>query len=107
MTGFGRGKYEVNGREYLVEIKSINHKYNDINIRMPKTLNGIEHKIRKEIDNRISRGKIDVYIELNDYSNMENTVIFNKELAKTYIKKLQELSEETGINCNLNAIDMF
>ena len=49
MTGFGRGKYENEGREYLVEIKSINHKYCDIGIRLPRSLNGIEYKIRQEM----------------------------------------------------------
>ena len=46
MTGFGRGTYECEGREYLVEIKSVNHKYSDISIRMPKTLNSLENRIR-------------------------------------------------------------
>lgn len=106
MTGFGRGKYECDGREYLVEIKSVNHKYSDINIRMPKTLNGLENRIRKEIDKVISRGKIDVYIEFQNFSDKGVSLKFNKELAKTYIQNLQELGRETGINFDLNVIDI-
>ncbi len=106
MTGFGRGKYENEGREYLVEIKSINHKYTDINIRLPRIFNGIEYKIRKEIDSRISRGKIDVYIEFRDNSETESSVNFNKGLAKTYIKELIELGKETGIDYDFNVIDI-
>lgn len=106
MTGFGRGKYENEGREYLVEIKSINHKYCDIGIRLPRSLNGIEYKIRQEVANRISRGKIDVYIEFRDNSADEASVCFNKDLAKVYIKDLKELGEETGIDSNFNVIDI-
>lgn len=106
MTGFGRGKFEKDGREYLVEIKSINHKYCDISMRIPKSFNSIEYKLRKEIDSRVSRGKIDVYVEFNDNSNSELTVNFNKELAKVYIRHLKELGEETGINHELNVVDI-
>lgn len=106
MTGFGRGTYESEGREYLIEIKSVNHKYSDINIRMPKTLNSLENRIRKEIDKVISRGKIDVYIEFQNFSDKGVNLKFNKELAKTYIQNLQELGKETGINFDLNVIDI-
>lgn len=106
MTGFGRGTYENEGREYLVEIKSVNHKYSDINIRMPKTFNCLENKIRKEIEKVISRGKIDVYIDFQNFSDTGVSLKFNKELAKTYIKDLQELGKETGINYDLNVIDI-
>ncbi len=106
MTGFGRGRYENNGREYLVEIKSINHKYCDIGIRLPRMFNGIEYKIRQEVASRISRGKIDVYIEFRDNSADESSVNFNKELAKVYIKDLIELGKETGIDYNFNVIDI-
>ncbi|MBR1540203.1 MAG: YicC family protein [Clostridia bacterium] len=106
MTGFGRGKYENEGREYLVEIKSINHKYCDIGIRLPRSLNGIEYKIRQEVANKISRGKIDVYIEFRDNSADESSISFNKELAKVYIKDLKELGEETGIDHHFNVIDI-
>ena len=106
MTGFGRGKYENEGREYLVEIKSINHKYCDIGIRLPRSLNGIEYKIRQEVANYISRGKIDVYIEFKDNTADESSICFNKDLAKLYIKDLQELGKETGIDCDFNVIDI-
>ena len=62
MTGFGRAKYENEGRTYTVEIKSVNHKYSDINIKLPRFLNYMEDKIRKTISKAISRGKIDVFI---------------------------------------------
>ena len=106
MTGFGRGKYENDGRIYTIEIKSVNHKYSDISIRMPKFLNGIEDKIRKRVLEVISRGKFDIFITFEDFSCKSTSIRMNKELAKEYIKELKDLSEETGIKFDLNIVDI-
>lgn len=106
MTGFGRGKYECDGRSYTVEIKSVNHKYTDINVRLPRFLNSIEDKIRKRISNEISRGKIDVFVNFENYSNETATIKLNKELAKEYLKELKALADETGVNYNVNIMDV-
>ena len=87
MTGFGRGKYENEGRTYTVEIKSVNHKYSDINARLPRFLNSVEDKIRKRVAEVISRGKIDIFISFENYSSSGTTIRINKELAKEYIKE--------------------
>ena len=97
MTGFGRSKVEENSREYIVEIKSVNHKYSDISIKMPRTLSSYEEKIKKIISEKVSRGKIDVFITYNNYSEEGKNIIINKELAKNYVAQLTELAEETGI----------
>ena len=106
MTGFGRGKYEVDGRSYTVEIKSVNHKYNDISVKMPRFLNSLEDKIRKQISSAISRGKADVFINFENYSSKGTNIKINKELAKIYITQMQELSQETGIINNINVMDI-
>lgn len=106
MTGFGRGKYENEGRIYTVEIKSVNHKYSDINVRLPKFLNCVEDKIRKRISTSISRGKIDVFINFENYSNKGTSIKINKELAKEYLIQLKELADETNINFDVNIIDI-
>lgn len=106
MTGFGRGKYENDGRSYTVEIKSVNHKYTDINVRMPRFLNSLEDRIRKTITKAISRGKIDVYVNFENYSNKGTTIKINKELAKEYILQLKSLAEETGIDFDVSVIDV-
>ena len=106
MTGFGRGKYEKDGRFYTVEIKSVNHKYTDISIRMPKFFNSFENEIRKTITNSITRGKIDVNINFENYSSEGNIIHFNIDLAKEYVKGLKKLASETGITCDLNVIDI-
>ena len=106
MTGFGRGRYEKDGREYLVEIKSTNHKYCDIGVKLPRSFYGIEHKIKQIISSRISRGKIDVYIEYKNNSSEEETIILNKELAMLYIKNFLELGKVANVDCNFNIIDI-
>jgi len=106
MTGFGRSKYENEGRTYVVEIKSVNHKYNDVSIKLPRFLNEIEDTIRKRIIQKISRGKVDVYINFENYSAKGTNIRINKELAKSYIKELKELAEEADIKYDVNVIDI-
>lgn len=106
MTGFGRGNYESDGRTYIIEIKSVNHKYNDITVKLPRFLNSLEDGIRKKVASSISRGKVDVYITFENYSTQGINIKINKELAKEYIKNLKELAEETGINYELGVIDI-
>ena len=62
MTGFGRSRYENEGREYIVEIKSVNNRYSDITIKLPRNISFLEEKVKTLISNSISRGKIDVFI---------------------------------------------
>ncbi|WP_139904507.1 YicC/YloC family endoribonuclease [Clostridium thermarum] len=94
MTGFGRSGYEVEGKlSFNVEIKSINHRYLDINIRMPRMMNSIEDRIRKEISENISRGKIDVFITYNNYEKLGVSAQFNSSLADSYVRCLREIKD--------------
>ena len=106
MTGFGRAKVEHEGREYNVEIKSVNHKYSDVSIKIPRQISYLEEKVRKEVLSKVARGKIDVFITLQDYSEKGKSIKINKELAKVYIAQLRELAEETGITANIDVIDI-
>ena len=106
MTGFGRGNYENDGRIYSIEIKSVNHKYTDINVRIPRFLNSMEDKIRKKISSAISRGKVDVFVNFENYSNKGTKIRINKDLAKEYISELKKLSEETGVRFDISVIDV-
>ena len=106
MTGFGRGEYENEGRKYIVEIKAVNHKYSDINIRLPRFFNNMEDSIRKRISNVISRGKIDVFVSFENYSSKGTNIRINRELAKEYINELKSLAEETNLEFNVNLIDI-
>jgi len=106
MTGYGRSVYEREGREYLIEIKSVNNRFSDINIKMPRNLNYLEEKIKKEILNSVSRGKIDVYITFNNNSDLGKNIKINTEIAKKYIQELKKLSEEAEIIDNINIMDI-
>ena len=106
MTGFGRAKCEYEGRDYNVEIKSVNHKYSDVSIKIPRQISYLEEKVRKEILTKVSRGKIDVFITMQDYSEKGKNIKINKELAKIYISQLRELAEETGITADIDVIDI-
>ena len=103
MTGYGRAKIENDTREYIVEVKSVNHKYLDINIKLPKTLFCIEDKIRKVISNKISRGKIDVFVTYINYGIEGKTILINKDIAKMYIKEIEEIATENNIASGIRA----
>ncbi|HWR41300.1 MAG TPA: YicC/YloC family endoribonuclease [Patescibacteria group bacterium] len=92
MTGFGRGEYIDNDHRFLVEIKAVNHRYNEIVIRMPKSLGTLEDKIRRSVSGTLQRGRIDVFITVDEYSQKKRTVRVDKELAIAYNKALTELS---------------
>lgn len=106
MTGFGRAKLEKEGREYLVEIRSVNHKYTDITVKAPRNLMYLEDKIRKAILQKVARGKIDVFVSYANYGIEGKNVILNKELAKIYIQELTELAEENDIPSGIRASEI-
>ena len=106
MTGFGRSTYENEGREYIIEIQSVNNRFTDINIKMPRNLNYLEEKIRKQILSNISRGKVEVSIQLNNNSDLGKKINLNTDIAKKYVEELKKLSEETNIIDNINIMDV-
>lgn len=106
MTGYGKASLSVEGREYQVEIKSVNHRYLDINIKMPRTLGYLEETIKKQISEKIKRGKIDVFITFENNSQEGKDIKINKELAKIYINQLKELAQEENISSNIEVIDI-
>ena len=107
MTGFGRSKYENEEREYTVEIKSVNNRYSDISIKMPRNLSSLEEKIKKQITTAISRGKIDVFITFINNSEKGKNIKINTELAKMYIKELKQLAKEGEIIDNINVTEII
>ena len=107
MTGFGRSKYENDQREYIIEIKTVNHRYLDINIKLPRNIAYLEEKIKKEIQRNISRGKVDVYIGFTNNSALKKNISINKEIATMYINELQKLQEISGINQEIPLSDII
>ena len=106
MTGFGRGRVENEGRNFTVEIKSVNHKYSEINIRLPRMFNSFEDKIRTRISSEISRGKVDVYVSFENFSAKGINIKMNRDLAKVYLDELNALAADTGLPNNLTALDL-
>lgn len=97
MTGFGRCELEENNRKFTVEMKAVNHRYLDVNIKMPKKLNYFESAIRAELKNYISRGKVDLFITYEDLSESNTSVRYNKELAGEYLKYLRQIQQDFGL----------
>jgi len=96
MTGFGRGSYEDADFSVNIEMKTVNHRYNEVAIRLPRFLNPLEDKIRKTILKTVSRGRIDVFITA-DYNVSGNcTLKVDKNLAAAYHKALQEVGVAIG-----------
>lgn len=106
MTGFGRASLESNGKNYIIEIKTVNNKYSDITVKSPKRLSFMEDKIRKQIANRITRGKVEVLVSFFDFSNKSKNVVLNKEIAKEYIKQLREIADENNLPENISVVEI-
>ena len=97
MTGYGRGEVKTQDYHILVELKSVNHKYNDFTFRMPKTFSFAEEKMRKTIRQKLHRGKVDVMMTVENLSDKEFEVRVNTKLAKEYIEKMEILCEACNI----------
>ena len=97
MTGFGRCEVMEGNRKFTVEMKSVNHRYLDVNIKMPKKLNFFESAIRNELKNYIQRGKVDMFITYEDFSENNVSVKYNKETAATYLQYLKQMAEDFGL----------
>ncbi len=97
MTGFGRSEAVWNNRKFTVEMKAVNHRYLDVNIKMPKALNFFESAIRSELKKYISRGKVDLFITYEDFSEKASSVHYNREAAEEYLKYLRQMAEEFGL----------
>ena len=97
MTGFGRYEYADASRKITVEVKSVNHRYLDVNIKMPKKLNFFESAIRTLLKEYIERGKVDIYITYEDFTENNLSLQYNKALAGEYLKYLNQMAEEFGL----------
>ncbi|MBR0350527.1 MAG: YicC family protein [Clostridia bacterium] len=106
MTGYGKSTISQNLREYQVEIKSINHRYSDISIKMPRKICYLEDEVKKEILKQVNRGKVDVFISFYDSSKEGNDVKINTEIAKLYINQLRSLAQEENLNSNIEVTDI-
>lgn len=94
MTGFGRCEIQKDSRKFVVELKSVNHRYLDLNIRMPKKFNFFETAIRNLLKQYVNRGKIDVFITYENAKDGEGTLKYNSTLASEYMKAFKQIQED-------------
>ena len=103
MTGFGRYESETPERKITVEMKAVNHRYNELTIKMPKKLNFFEASIRNLLKNYISRGKVDVYITYEDYKDKSACVKYNQDIAEEYFNNINQMAEYFKIGNDISA----
>lgn len=97
MTGFGRGEYNDGKRSIIVEIKSVNHRYCDISVRMPRRYSFVEDKVKNTVKEKIKRGKVDVSIMVENLTENDVNIKLNGMLAQQYLENLQELQRSFGL----------
>lgn len=97
MTGFGRCEYADEERKFTVEMKAVNHRYLDVNIKMPKKLNFFESAIRSLLKEYMERGKVDVFISYEDFTEDNFALKYNETLAAEYLKHLNTMAEKFGL----------
>lgn len=98
MTGFGRAEVSENNRKFTVEMKSVNHRYLDVNIKMPKKLNFFESSIRALLKDYIQRGKVDIFITYEDMTENNVNIRYNKEIAAEYLQYLREMAADFSLD---------
>lgn len=97
MTGFGRCENHQGSRKFTVEMKAVNHRYFDVNIKMPKKLSFFEAAIRNVLKQYVQRGKLDVFITYEDYAEENVALKYNEELAAQYLKYFRQMAEKFGL----------
>ena len=103
MTGYGRSQEMIDGMNITVEIKSVNHRYFDFSSRTPRTYGFLDEKLKSFVQSRVSRGKIECYVQVDNLEDDSVIVEVNQSLADGYVKAFDKLSQTYGIENNLNA----
>lgn len=103
MTGFGRWEVEEDNRRITVEIKAVNHRYLDINVRMPKKLGMFENTVRTLMKEYMQRGKVDVFITYEDCNESKKSLAYNESLAAEYVKYITKMAETFHLPVELSA----
>ena len=94
MTGFGRGTAVLNGREITVELRSVNSRYFEYSSRIPRTCSSLDSRLKKQLNQRISRGKVELSMTVQNVDAADTVVAVNMELARSYQQAMRDLSEQ-------------
>lgn len=106
MTGYGRREVVAGGKKILVEIKSVNHRYADYNIKVQRHLGFLEDKVREHASKSITRGKIDIYVNVESYETADKEIKLNKAAAENYIGALYQLRDEFGLTDDITVMSV-
>lgn len=102
MTGYGRAEALVDGRNILVEIRSVNHRYFEFSCRVPRAYGFLESRLKTYLQGKLSRGKVDVNVTIQTVQGKDANVLVNQELAQSYVQALRQLKEPLGLEDDLS-----
>ena len=103
MTGFGRCEISDENQKICIEMKAVNHRYLDVNIKMPKKLSVFEAAMRGVLKEYMERGKVDIFVTYEDYTESNYAVRYNKEVAKAYVDFISQMSDDFSLDNDLRA----
>ena len=106
MTGYGRAVETVNGREFTVEIRSVNNRYLDCSVRLPRTLSFAEDAVKQAVKKSVSRGKVDVYISLRSEGGEELNVTLNQNVLESYLAVMRQMVQQYGVKDDISAANL-
>ena len=104
MTGYGRQESLISGKKILVEIRSVNQRFTDYSIKVPRHLGFLEDKVRNYASEWITRGKVDIYISVENFDEADKDVLLNKALAKNYIEVLEQLRDDFNLKDDISVM---
>lgn len=102
MTGYGRCEESDGGKKITAEIKSVNHRYSDYSIKVPRYYGFLEDKVRKKVSDAISRGKVDIYVSIENYDDNDVEISLKEDYAKNYIDILYTLRDKFGLRDDIS-----
>ena len=101
MTGFGRAEVQEDGKKISVEMKSVNHRYLDFNLKLPRRFSFVEAEVRRVLKEYIQRGKVDLYISFEDETGSQAELKYNDRIARQYVRYLEEMRREFSLENDL------
>lgn len=106
MTGYGRARLSAHGREITVEVRAVNHRYLDCTVKAPRVYGFLEDALKKAASERIARGRVDIFIAIEDEEAAGSEILLNEQLAGSYMQALQRLHERFGLESRLTVMDV-
>lgn len=106
MTGYGRVRHTIENREITTEIKSVNHRYFDCNVKAPRIYGFLEDAVKKICSKNISRGKVDVYISINEIGASDIKIVLNESLVAQYLNALNKINETYDVRNDISVMQI-